>query len=78
MLAYDLVGFQTDRDRDNFAAILRHDLHIPGNGMSFDGPYGTCRLATFPIGIDTQEFADSALKAANDPEVHRLRASLPA
>ena len=78
MLAYDLIGFQTDRDRDNFAAILRHDLHIPGNGMSFAGPYGTCRLATFPIGIDTQEFADSALKAANDPEVHRLHGSLSA
>ncbi|HZD90454.1 MAG TPA: trehalose-6-phosphate synthase [Pseudolabrys sp.] len=76
MLAYDLIGFQTDRDRDNFAAILRHELHIPCNGMSFDGPYGTCRLATFPIGIDTEEFADSAMKAANDPAVHRLRTSL--
>ncbi len=76
MLAYDLIGFQTDRDRDNFAAILRHELHIPGDGMSFDGPQGTCRLATFPIGIDTEEFADSALKAVEDPVVHRLHDSL--
>ncbi len=76
MLAYDLIGFQTDRDRDNFASILRHELHIPGNGMSFETPHGACRLATFPIGIDTEEFADSALDAVNDAEVQRLRTSL--
>jgi trehalose 6-phosphate synthase len=76
MLAYDLVGFQTDRDRDNFAALLRNEMHMPGNGLSFERPYGTCRLATFPIGIDTEEFADSALKVAKDDEVQRLRTSL--
>lgn len=76
MLAYDLIGFQTDSDRDHFAGMLRHDLHIPSDGLSFEGPYGTCRLATFPIGIDTHEFADSALKAADDEHVHRLRGSL--
>ena len=78
MLAYDLIGFQTDRDRDNFAAILRNEMHIAGHGLRFEGPYGTCRLATFPIGIDTQEFADSALKAVDDEDVHRLHASLGA
>lgn len=76
MLAYDLIGFQTDRDRDNFAALLRHELRVPCDGLTFEGPYGRCRLATFPIGIDTEEFADSALRAVNDPDVHRLRASL--
>jgi trehalose 6-phosphate synthase len=76
MLAYDLVGFQTDRARDNFAAVLRHELRVPANGHTFEGPYGSCRLATFPIGIDTHEFADSALKAVDDPDVRRLRASL--
>ncbi len=76
MLAYDLIGFQTDRDRDNFAAILRNELHATGNGLGFERPYGTCRLATFPIGIDTREFADSAPRAAGDDEVQRLRTSL--
>ncbi|MGA7972420.1 MAG: trehalose-6-phosphate synthase, partial [Pseudolabrys sp.] len=76
MLAYDLIGFQTDRDRNNFASILRNELHVPHEGLSFEGPYGTCRLATFPIGIDTEGFADSALKAAGDTDVHRLRTSL--
>ncbi len=76
MLAYDLIGFQTDRDRDNFAALLRNVLHLPCDGLNFEGPYGTCRLATFPIGIDTQGFADSALKASGSSDMHRLRASL--
>ncbi len=76
MLAYDLIGFQTDNDRDNFAELLRHELHIPADGMTFSGRHGSCRLATFPIGIDTQEFAERAEMAAQDPEVQRLHASL--
>lgn len=76
MLAYDLIGFQTDQDRDNFAAMLRHDLRVPCDGLTFTGRYGTCRLATFPIGIDAQEFADRALRSATDPEVQRLHGTL--
>jgi trehalose 6-phosphate synthase len=73
MLAYDLIGFQTDQDRDNFAAMLRHDMRMPCDGLTFTGRYGTCRLATFPIGIDANEFADSALRSTTDPVVQRLR-----
>jgi trehalose 6-phosphate synthase len=76
MLAYDLIGFQTDQDRDDFAALLRHDLRVPCDGLTFTGRYGTCRLATFPIGIEAQEFADCALKSAADPKVQRLHDSL--
>jgi len=78
MLAYDLIGFQTDEDRDNFAATLRHDLRVPCDGLTFTGRYGACRLATFPIGIDAQEFADRALKSTADREVQRLRDTLTA
>jgi trehalose 6-phosphate synthase len=76
MLAYDLIGFQTDQDRANFADLLRNDLRIPSWGSAFRTRAGTCRLATFPIGIDAQDFADRAQKATADPEVRRLRASL--
>jgi trehalose 6-phosphate synthase len=76
MLAYDLIGFQTDRDRDNFADLLRTDLHLRGSGTTFRTPSGTCRLATFPIGIDAREFATSAEQSFDDPLVRRLRASL--
>ena len=76
MLAYDLIGFQTDRDRDNFADLLRTELHLRGNGNLFRTSRGVCRLATFPIGIDACEFAASAEKSFDDPQVQRLRASL--
>jgi trehalose 6-phosphate synthase len=76
MLAYDLIGFQTDEDRDNFADLLRNDLRIAGTGTTFRCRHGTCRLATFPIGIDAQQFSESAKKAGDDPDVQRLRASL--
>jgi trehalose 6-phosphate synthase len=76
MLAYDLIGFQTDADRDRFADLLRYDLHQPGSGLIFRTRRGTCRLATFPIGIDVREFAASAERAMDTSEVRRLRASL--
>jgi trehalose 6-phosphate synthase len=76
MLAYDLIGFQTDRDRDNFADLLRTDMHLTDNGLTFRTPRGTCRLATFPIGIDLREFSASAARSCGDPEVRRLRASI--
>jgi trehalose 6-phosphate synthase len=76
MLAYDLIGFQTDVDRDRFADLLRYDLRQPGSGLVFRTRRGTCRLATFPIGIDVREFAASAEKSLDNPEVRRLRASL--
>jgi len=76
MLSYNLIGFQTDHDRDNFAELLRHDLQIPGQGLTFKTRHGTCRLGTFPIGIDAEAFADSAHKAVNDDDVRRLRQSV--
>lgn len=76
MLAYDLIGFQTDDDRDNFAEFLRHALGLTAAGTAFKSPRGTCRLATFPIGIDAQAFANTAQAACTDIEVQRLRASL--
>jgi len=76
MLSYNLIGFQTDRDRDNFAELLRHDLHISGQGLTFKTRHGTCRLGTFPIGIDAEAFAESARKTVNDDEVQRLRQSV--
>ena len=76
MLAYDLIGFQTDADRDNFADLLRYDLHQPGSGLVFRTRRGACRLATFPIGIDAPEFAASAKQSLDNPEVRRLHNSL--
>jgi trehalose 6-phosphate synthase len=76
MLAYDLIGFQTVEDRLNFEDYLRLELGI----MSADGTivteWGWTQLATFPIGIDVDEFAKRANNAAALPEIARLRVSL--
>jgi trehalose 6-phosphate synthase len=76
MLAYDLIGFQTDTDRANFTELVRQELRISCSGSVIRSRFGTCRVATFPIGIDVQEFADRAQRAAADPDVQRLRTSL--
>lgn len=76
MLAYDLIGFQTDEDRQNFADYLRQELGLKVRGDIVASKLRTSRLATFPIGIDPQLFAQYASKAASHPQAMRLRMSL--
>ena len=76
MLAYDLIGFQTEDDLLNFADYLSRDLGLKSRGRSFASPHGATELAVFPIGIDVAAFADRAMKAAARPEVSRLRGTL--
>ena len=76
MLEYDLIGFQTDVDRKNFAEYVTEIL----GGKVVDGHVltesRTCRLETFPIGIDADDFAARAVTASKGAEVMRLRDSL--
>jgi trehalose 6-phosphate synthase len=76
MLAFNLVGFQTENDHENFASYLKQELGLPVVDDVVISPYGACRLATFPIGIDVDEFARRATKAAAGPQIARLRSSL--
>jgi trehalose 6-phosphate synthase len=76
MLAYDLIGFQTDDDRRNFEDYLQFEFGIAVADGSVTSKYGLTRLATFPIGIDVAEFAARAGRAITRPEIARLRASL--
>jgi len=76
MLAYDIIGFQTDEDRHNFADYLREELKLSASDDMVASEYGTCRLGTFPIGIDVDAFASRSSNAVISPEVARLRASL--
>ena len=61
--AYQLVGTQTEPD----AEYLRQAL------MSCDI---SARVDAFPVGIDAEGFADTAVRSAHGPEVERLRVSL--
>jgi trehalose 6-phosphate synthase len=76
MLAYDLIGFQTNDDRDNFVGYLRSDLGLQVDNGVVSSRYGKSRCAVFPIGIDPEKFALQAAKAASHPDVSRLRRSL--
>jgi trehalose 6-phosphate synthase len=76
MLAYDLIGFQTEDDRDNFIAYLESELGLKTSEGVVSSPYGTSRCAVFPIGIDPEKFATHAAKASSNPDVSRLRRSL--
>jgi trehalose 6-phosphate synthase len=76
MLAYDLIGFQTDDDRGNFEDYLQQELGLTVTDGEVTSHYGRTRLAIFPIGIDVDEFTTRAVKASTRPEIARLRASL--
>ena len=76
MLAYDLVGFQTDEDRQNFEDYLKAELGLTVIDGGVASEWGLTQIATFPIGIDVDDFAARAARAVNRPEVARLRNSL--
>jgi trehalose 6-phosphate synthase len=76
MLDYDLIGFQTKDDETNFADYVQAELGWRLRGGRLIGPNGICRIGTFPIGIDVEQFASQSLKASGCPDVIRLRASL--
>ena len=76
MLAYNLIGFQTDDDCENFLEYLSSDLGLDVDNGIVTSRHGTSRVAVFPIGIDPEKFARQAAKAASHPDVSRLRRSL--
>jgi trehalose 6-phosphate synthase len=76
MLSYDLIGFQTDDDVENFAGYLEQELGLVGQDNVIPSSNGDIRLASFPIGIDVNEFAERAVRSVRRPEVMRLRDSL--
>ena len=76
MLAYDLIGFQTEDDRRNFADYVRDELGLDVVEDTISWPGGTSRIGVFPIGIDAEAFAARAAKAVTRREFGRLHASL--
>ncbi len=74
---YDLVGFQTENDRDNFAAYM---LTVPGakagRDLSFEVEGRQTRIGAFPVSIETATYARLARNAARSPFVKHIRESL--
>jgi trehalose 6-phosphate synthase len=80
LLRYDLVGFQTARDRRNFAACV--EALLPGTRVEGRGtvvrvrsPQGTAHVGSFPISIDYNAFLRASATepvAEKAQELHRL------
>jgi trehalose 6-phosphate synthase len=78
LLAFDLIGFQTSRDRRNFLDCVRylapnakHDGEGRVERLTFAGRL--VRVGVFPVSIDFQEFAGAAASEAVSERVAVLR-----
>ena len=79
LLRYDLIGFQTLRDRRNFIQCLRQSEAVvtvqgKGNVVTVTAGAYTTRVGNFPISIDYGSFARQAAApdvAARADELHR-------
>ncbi|KAA2238281.1 alpha,alpha-trehalose-phosphate synthase (UDP-forming) [Salinarimonas soli] len=77
LTAYDVLGFQTQQDAENFGRCLERDgfaRHVA------DGIYETggrrFLVKAFPIGIDVEAFRRTANRAVRNSVVQRFRASI--
>ena len=75
--AYDVVGFQTEADADNFGdciAAANAGRAAGGDWCEIDGR--RMQVGSFPISIDTAAFAQEARAAERSSTVKRMLASL--
>ena len=75
--AYDLLGFQTDHDLENFASCLKREEIGDEIGAGLFSAHGrTFRGGAYSIGIETAAFAEFARKAASNNMVRKARQSV--
>lgn len=82
LLHYDLLGFQTLRDRGNFLDCVRRfvpDVAMEGEGsvvsVRFDGR--TIRVGAFPVSVDVDEFDRVARTDEVEEHMAHIRGNLP-
>jgi trehalose 6-phosphate synthase len=74
---YDLVGFQTNNDADNFARYLKDECRMPNRDRrTFIAGRRTVRLGVFPVGVETAEFERLARRTARSSFVREVVDSL--
>lgn len=77
LTAYDVIGFQTPLDAENFGRCLERDgiaRHREDGAYESDGRRFLVRA--FPIGIDMEGFRRTAQRATRNAVVQRFRASI--
>lgn len=77
MCAYDVVGFQTDRDRRAFISYLVDETGAEVVSDKLVRAFGRfVRVEAFPISIETGDIEEMAMEAAETRQAERLRDSL--
>lgn len=77
LTAYDVIGFQTEHDRENFADCLsRHGLGKRLDPARFVVGERAFTARSYPIGIETDDFAALAKRAAETTLHRRMLQSL--
>ncbi len=73
---YDLVGFQTENDRNNFADYLATltGAQFRGGAVEIEGR--KVRLSAFPVSIETKAYTRLARSAGRTPMLDLIRESL--
>jgi trehalose 6-phosphate synthase len=75
--SYDLVGFQTEYDAENFAAcLIREGLGSRVGSQVFDAYGRLFAMGVFPIGIETESFAEMAAEYRHNLLVQRMLRSI--
>jgi trehalose 6-phosphate synthase len=75
--AYDLIGFQTPLDVENFVnGLTRQGLGRSLGGGFYEAFGRRFQVNAFPIGIDTPAFRTQAEQSESHPVVRRTKASL--
>ncbi|HKD47841.1 MAG TPA: trehalose-6-phosphate synthase [Rhizomicrobium sp.] len=75
---YDLVGFQTDNDAANFARYLANELGTTAHiSRRLGGGSRVMRIGTFPVGVETRQFARLARRAIKTDLVSKVMGSIP-
>jgi trehalose 6-phosphate synthase len=74
---YDLVGFQTETDANNFSRYLSTEVGLKSIGPdSFDYDGRITQVGVFPVGVETEPFAKLARRAIDTPFVREVFDSL--
>jgi len=82
LLEYDVVGFQTRRDRNNFVYCIEtmlKGLHVDARKQvsTIMTPKREIRIGSFPISIDFKDFARRAASADVTQAAKQLREAIP-
>src|SRR5690606_31709823 len=74
---YDLVGFQTEGDVENFARYLANECRMPRLGpRTFLAGTHRMRIGAFPVGVEMAEFERLARRTARLSFTREVKESL--